>query len=280
MTVGTGPVTPPGNSTLSFGVSNTQDGTFQNDAGSGITPGDPRIVNVAAGDTFYAQVTYSGPAPVTGVTIYLANRSPADLMADLVPGTDVKGFTLGSEVSGCATDGTQTSVTCTYPISVAAGTPNITALPGVSGEFAYVFRARVSDTTGATNMDAVRGYVTVGGSGGGTTGGTTGAAPQAAQAPRPAARPAEPQAPLQVEQPRVEVQPAVELRVAATKRPRRTSRSNKLLILCRYSLMLEVQKTPTVKSSVMSSISVTVALSLILETRCIREYFRQPILMT
>ena len=168
VTVGdTGPVTPPGgSSTLSFGVSKTQGGTFQNDAGNNITSaGDPRVVNVSAGSTFYAQVTYSGPAPVNGVTIYLANRSPANLMADLVPGTNVNGFTLQEAVGGCPVDGTQTSVTCVYPIKVASGTPNITGLAGVSGEFAYVFRSRVTDTAGATNMDAIRGYVTVGGGG-------------------------------------------------------------------------------------------------------------------
>ena len=79
---GTGPVTPPtdGSRTLSFGVSSTQDGTFQSDANGGITAGDPRIVNVpASGGTFYAQVTYSGPAPVTGITIFIANRSPEGL---------------------------------------------------------------------------------------------------------------------------------------------------------------------------------------------------------
>ena len=162
---GTGPVTPPGgSSTLSFGVSGTQDGDFQNDAGGNITAGDPRIVNVSAGNTFYAQVQYSGPAPVTNVTIFIANRSPEGLMSDLSQDTDVKGFTLKAETTGCALDGTQTSVTCVYPITVAAGTPNITALPGVSGEFAYVLRTRVSDTTGFTYDQPPRGYVTVGGS--------------------------------------------------------------------------------------------------------------------
>ena len=165
---GTGPVTPPGgSSTLSFGVSGTQDGDFQNDAGGNITAGDPRIVNVSAGSTFYAQVTYSGPAPVNGVTVYLANSSPAGFRSDLVTGTDVKGFTLGEAVGTCPVDGTQTSLTCVYPVSVASGTPNITGLDGSGSEFAYVLRARVTDTTGATNMDAVRGYVTVGGSSGG-----------------------------------------------------------------------------------------------------------------
>ena len=69
VTVG-GTVTPPppgGSRTLSFGVSLSQTGPFTSDADGGITAGDPRIVNVpASGGTFYAQVTYSGPAPVNG----------------------------------------------------------------------------------------------------------------------------------------------------------------------------------------------------------------------
>ena len=167
VTVG-GTVTPPtdGSRTVSFGVSLSQTGPFTSDADGSITAGDPRIVNVpASGGTFYAQVTYSGPAPVTGVTIYLANRSPADLMADLVQDTDVKGFTLQAAVGVCPVDGTQTSITCVYPIKVAAGTPNITALPGVSGEFAYVLRTRIADTAGGDPYNQPpRGYVTVGGS--------------------------------------------------------------------------------------------------------------------
>ncbi len=167
VTVG-GPVTPPtdGSRTVSFGVSLSQTGPFTSDADGSITAGDPRIVNVpASGGTFYAQVTYSGPAPVTGVTIYLANRSPANFMADLVQDTDVNGFTLNAETTGCALDGTQTSITCVYPIKVAAGTPNITALPGVSGEFAYVLRTRIADTAGGDPYNQPpRGYVTVGGS--------------------------------------------------------------------------------------------------------------------
>ena len=166
VTVG-GPVTPPtdGSRTVSFGVSLSQTGPFTSDADGSITAGDPRIVNVSAGNTFYAQVTYSGPAPVTGVTIYLANRSPANFMADLVQDTDVNGFTLNAETTGCALDGTQTSITCVYPIKVAAGTPNITALPGVSGEFAYVLRTRIADTAGGDPYNQPpRGYVTVGGS--------------------------------------------------------------------------------------------------------------------
>ncbi len=158
---------PSGTKTVSFGVSKDQGGPFTGDGNGGISAGDPRIVNVAAGDTFYASVSYSGPAPVTGVTIYIANSSPPGLMADLAVNTNVKGFTLGEAVGGCTVDGTQPSVTCIYPITVASGIPNITGLPGVSGEFAYVFRTRITDTAGGVPYDEPpRGYVTVGGSAG------------------------------------------------------------------------------------------------------------------
>lgn len=166
-----GTVPPPGGTkTVSFGVSNTQGGPFTSDADSSITSAtDDRVVNVpSSGGTFYASVSYSGPAPVTGVTIYIANRSPAGLMADLVTDTNVKGFTLGEAVGECSTGGTQTSVTCIYPITAAPGTPNITGLEGASGEFAYVFRTRISDTSGGDPYNQPpRGYVTVGS--GGTT---------------------------------------------------------------------------------------------------------------
>ncbi len=76
-------------------------------------------------------------------------------------------------MTGCVLDGTQTSVTCVYPISVAAGTPNISSL--TPDEFAYVFRTNVTDAAGNRSDTPPRGYVVVGGSGGGgTTGGTTG----------------------------------------------------------------------------------------------------------
>ncbi len=167
VTVG-GTVTPPppgGSRTVSFGVSLSQTGPFTSDADGGITAGDPRIVNVSAGKTFYAQVTYSGPAPVTGVTIYLANSNPPGFKSDLAQNTNVNGFTLGEAVGGCATDGTLTSITCTYPISVASGTPNITGLAGAGSEFAYVLRTRIADTAGGDPYDQPpRGYVTVGGS--------------------------------------------------------------------------------------------------------------------
>ena len=133
----------------SFGVSASQTGEFQNDASGNITSGaDPRVVNVSAGGTFYAQVAYSDPGGIASVSIYIANSSPAGLSAPLVQDQAVGGFTLGAEVTGCVLDGTQTAVSCVYPITVAPGTPNITGLPGAGGEFAYVFRTNVTDAAG------------------------------------------------------------------------------------------------------------------------------------
>lgn len=158
---------PPGDRTLSFGVSASQTGPFESDASGNITgPTDPRVLNVAAGSTFYAQVSYSGPNPVTGVTLYIANQNPPGLQADLEPGRAVGGFTVGDALPGCTVDGTQASVSCVYPITVAAGTPNITSLQGAGGEFAYVFRTKIADTAGGPPyQQPPRGYVTVGNGG-------------------------------------------------------------------------------------------------------------------
>ena len=170
VTSGPDPVPPPpsGSSSLSFGVSESETGPFQNDADSFInSAGDPRILTVRPGDTFYASVTYSGPNPVNGVTVYLANRNPANLEADLATGQEINGFTLGAELSGCDLSGAQTSVTCLYPVEV-GDIPNIDELEGSGNEFAYVFKTRVSDVTGFTATVSPRGYVVVQGSGTGT----------------------------------------------------------------------------------------------------------------
>ena len=162
------PPPPSGSYTLSFGVSKLQTGPFTNDADSPITSAsDPRVLTVNPGDTLYASVTYSGPNPVGSVTVYLANRDPANIRADLMTGQDVNGFTLGTELTGCDLGGTQTSVTCLYPIKV-GDIPNIDDLEGAGDEFAYVFKTRVSDVTGFTATVSPRGYVLVQGSGTGT----------------------------------------------------------------------------------------------------------------
>ena len=158
----------------SFGVSTTQDGTFLSDADGNITdPSDPNVINVAAGGTFYAQVAYNDPGGISDISIRIANSSPDGLGAALVENQSVGGFTLGAEVTGCTLDGTQTSVTCVYPIAVDDETENIDELDGAEGEFAYVFRTNVTDAADNTSDTPPRGYVTVGGSDGGTTGGTT-----------------------------------------------------------------------------------------------------------
>ena len=173
------PVTPPSGTAPDFAVSASEAGPFTNDAGSNIlSAADDRVVNVAAGGTFYARVSYSDPEGVSNIVVYLANRSPSGFLSDLAQGQNVKGFTLGAPLAGCDLSSRPTSVTCVYPVTVAAGTPNITGLPGVAGEFAYVLRTRVTDGAGTEVNEPPRGYVTVGSgggtTGGGTTGGTTG----------------------------------------------------------------------------------------------------------
>ena len=121
-------------------MSKLQIGPFTNDTDSPIASvSDPRVLTVGAGDTLYASVTYSGPNPVSSVTVYLANRDPANIRADLVTGQDVNGFTLGTELTGCDLGGTQTTVTCLYPVKV-GNIPNIDKLEGAANEFAYVLK--------------------------------------------------------------------------------------------------------------------------------------------
>lgn len=153
-----------------FGVSLTPS-DFQSDQTGEISlPSDERIVRVAPGGSFYALVSYSDPGGVAGVNIFIANSSPPGLRADLVQGQEVGGFTLVGEVGGCVLDGTQTTVNCIYQIAV-GDIPNITALPGVEGEIAYVFRTRVTDVAGNVSDTPPRGYVIVGESAGGGDGG-------------------------------------------------------------------------------------------------------------
>ena len=152
-----------------FGVGLAQSGPFQSDQTGDISvPSDERVVRVEAGGSFYALVSYTDPGGIAGVDIYIANSSPPGLKADLALGQSVGGFTLVGEVGngGCVLDGTQTSVNCIYEIAV-GDVPNIDQLPGAEGEFAYVFRTRVTDAAGNESDAPPRGYVIVGGSGGG-----------------------------------------------------------------------------------------------------------------
>ena len=150
--------------TGTFGVATTASGMFQNDQGADgpiTSVTDPRVITVTAGSTFYAKVEYSDPDGIASVDILLANSSPAGLRGFLPKG----GFTVGTPTGSCAAGVSVTQISCTYPITVAAGTPAITALPGVSGEFAYVFRANVTDSLGNSALNTAsgqnRGYVNV-----------------------------------------------------------------------------------------------------------------------
>lgn len=145
-------------------------GLYTNDADGPITsPTDPRVVRVAPGGTFYVQVEFDDPSGwgVSSVVLTLINSGPAGFPADLVPGRAVNGFTLGNQLdplSDCDLSGNMTSVTCTFPITVAPGTSNITSLPGAGSEFAYVLRVQVSDAYDGFNS-STQGYVLVGGAG-------------------------------------------------------------------------------------------------------------------
>ena len=145
--------------TGTFGVSTSASGTFENDTGDQgpiTSDSDPRIISVSAPGTFYAQVDYADPDGISSINIFLANSSPAGLRKPLPSG----GFTAG-EPTGCDLSSSPTEVTCVYPITVDAGTVDISQLDGADGEFAYVFRAQVSDTQGNTGLGQERGYVNI-----------------------------------------------------------------------------------------------------------------------
>lgn len=191
-------VVPPSGT---FGVSSTPS-DFQNDADGVITdPGDPRIVRVEPGGTFYAEVAYSDPGGVAGVQIRLANRNPEGFAATLTPGQAVNGFTLVDELNGCDLSGSQTSVTCVYQIDV-GDIPNINELPGSGNEFAYVLRVNVSDVAGNVSNTPPRGYVIVAdGSGGGTPPPSEPEPPAPPEEPGPPAPPEDPEPPEEPEPP-------------------------------------------------------------------------------
>ena len=145
-----------------FGVSTSATGTFENDAGpDGLinSDSDPRIIDVAAGSTFYAQVDYTDPDGISSIEIILQNGSPEGLRGPL-SSTPRGGFTLG-EPTDCDLSSSPTQVTCVYPITVAAGTQDISELMGAGSEFAYVFRANVTDSQGNAVFGGERGYVNI-----------------------------------------------------------------------------------------------------------------------
>ena len=156
------PPPPPGNDTTTpsgtFGVSSAQSGPFQNDQPDGIdSADDPRVVEVAPGGTFYAQVSYNDPSGISSIQINLVNSSPDDIAGPLDPAQQF--FTLGTPVSGCDLSSNPISVTCVYPVTVADDAVNISQL--TNSEFAYVFRTKVTDTAGNTSDENNRGYVEI-----------------------------------------------------------------------------------------------------------------------
>lgn len=157
------PIDPPvgGGPTGTFGVSETADGTFTNDAGENITSNDDeRIISVPAGGTFYAEVAYADADGIADITLLLVNSAPADLGGELSE-TPQGGFTVGEPTGDCDLASTPTTVTCVYPITVAPGTPDIEVLPESGDEFAYVFRVSVEDTAGNESGRSTRGYVNI-----------------------------------------------------------------------------------------------------------------------
>ena len=162
---GSGGTTPPpvepdptGLPTGTFGVSTSATGTFTNDADAPInTDTDERIISVAAGGTFYAEVEYTDPDGITDIGVLLVNRAPADLAGELPTGP----FTIGDPTGNCTLGSSATSVTCVYPITVAPGTPDIASLDGAGTEFAYVFRVSVTDGLGNLSGQSSRGYVNI-----------------------------------------------------------------------------------------------------------------------
>ena len=162
-TGGPGPIPGPGEPTGdgSFGVSTSATGTFSNDTGEAgpiISDTDPRIISVAAGTTFYAQVQYEDPAGISNIQIVLVNDDPEDLEDGPLP---TAGFEVTGEPTGDCDLGTATSVTCVYAITVAPGTVDIETLPEANDEFAYVFRPLITNGAGTSTLVGVRGYVNI-----------------------------------------------------------------------------------------------------------------------
>lgn len=145
----------------SFGVSARPDGPFISDEAGGIASlDDERIIRVAPGTEFYAEVNYRDPDGIAAVALNLVNGSPEGLAGTLNPRRPP--FTLVGRPSGtCNLGQLPTAVRCRYRVRVAQNARNIGVLPGAGDEFAYVFRVRVTDGVGDYVNKAVRGYVAV-----------------------------------------------------------------------------------------------------------------------
>jgi len=144
-----------------FGVSLSSGGPFINDAAGDVKNlQDARVVRVAPGGEFFAEVSYSDPDGIAGIDLNLVNSSPTGLSGTLEP--ERPPFSVvGAPTGTCGLGSLPTAVRCLYRIQVAEDARNIRALPGSGDEFAYVFRVRVSDGQGNMVNRPVRGYVAV-----------------------------------------------------------------------------------------------------------------------
>lgn len=130
-------------------------GPFYNDRPGGISDiSDERVVRVLPGGSFFFRVNYSDPSGISGVDISLRNSSEqGELPTD--------SFTIDETASTSTCDDQldtmPTELNCTIKVDVAPGAQNI----GEGGEFAYVFRARVADAAGNSDVDNDRGYVSI-----------------------------------------------------------------------------------------------------------------------
>lgn len=145
----------------SFGVSLNPVGPFFTDeAGSIVSLSDERVIRIAPGGEFFAEVDYRDPDGIAEVTLNLVNSSPADLAGALSP--DQPPFSVvGAPTGNCDLGRLPTVVRCLYRVEVAEDARNIDELPGAGNEFAYVFRVRVTDGLGNVASRPVRGYIEV-----------------------------------------------------------------------------------------------------------------------
>ena len=128
-------------------------GPFYNDRPDGIADiSDERVVSVLPGSSFFLRLSYSDSSGVSNVDISLRN---SEFQGNLPTGP----FTIDEAASTSTCDDQlatmPTELDCTIKVDVAPDAQNISE----GGEFAYVFRAQVSDAAGNTDTDNDRGYV-------------------------------------------------------------------------------------------------------------------------
>ena len=128
-------------------------GPFYNDRPGGIADiSDERVVRVSPGSSFFLRLSYSDPSGISDLDISLRN---SEFQGDLPSGP----FTIDEAASTSTCDDqlalNPTDLECIIKVDVAPDATNIAQ----SSEFAYVFRARVSDAAGNSEVDNDRGYV-------------------------------------------------------------------------------------------------------------------------